>query len=186
MPRTLLGLLLAGYLCACASSGPAPQPARAQRAARADAGVLRCGRASFTIDPPAGWVATPRAAESHGMLAALHPAEQTWNSARVVMLVRCDPGATDPHGLIARDKERFARRSKLVVVGEADPIRIAEGEPLELRTFSGGPDGRNEAVAYMQVQGGVVRLILRAASQHSFEVHLPAFEALLGSLRRAD
>jgi hypothetical protein len=76
--------------------------------------------------------------------------------------------------------------SSVVVVGEAEPVHTSAGKRLTLRTFSGGPDGRNEAVAYLQVPGGVLRVILRAANQHSFEVHLPAFEALLGSLRAAD
>ena len=147
---------------------------------------MRCGAAAYTIAAPDGWRASPRAAESHGMLAAFHPADRTWDSARVIMAVRCDPGALPCATLIARDKEKFAEGSRLVVLGEAEPVHTAAGERMELRTFSGGPDGRNEAVAYLRVDGGVLRIILRAANQHSFEVHLPAFEALLGSLRRCD
>lgn len=186
MLRALFATLLAVHLCACASDGPSHRQVRRATGAAPAGGPLRCGGEAFEVTAPDGWRAAPRAATAHGMLAAFHPAEQTWEAARVIMAVRCDPGASAVDKLIARDKDRFGRHSSLLVLGEADPIRTAAGHRLQLRTFSGGPDGRNEAVAYLRVSGGTLRLILRTANQHSFEAHLPAFEALLGSLAQAN
>ncbi len=187
MLRPFLVLLTAAHLCACTGAGNRTTRHRPDSATgpAADPGQLRCGEAIYSVSAPDGWRATSRMARAHGMLAAFHPAGDTWDSARVVMAVRCDPGSAPCAHLVARDKERFAKRSRLVVLGEAEPVHTAAGERLELRTFSGGPDGRNEAVAYLKVRGGTLRLILRAANQPAFEAHLPAFEALLGSLRRA-
>lgn len=171
------------WLCACATgpaAGPDPGPAATQ-AARRPADTIACQSGSFALQAPDGWSLDEQAGRANRMAAAFHPQHERWERVRAVLFVRCQPGPTSLAALVAEDKQRFRRLGSLMVTGEADPVRTRTGERIDVRTYSGGADGRNEAVAYLLLPGGAVRIVLRADSLSDFEAALPAFEALLGS-----
>jgi hypothetical protein len=178
----LIGVCLAG----CAT-GPAPKPRSThstQRTLTRSEGRIDCPSGAFLLHAPDGWTLDEQVGQAHKIPVAFYPQHERWESARAVMFARCQAGPTSLAALVAEDKRRFRRLGSLMVTGEADPVRTSTGQRIDVRTFSGGAGGRNEAVAYILLSGGALRIVLRADSQSDFDGALPAFESLLGSCER--
>ena len=166
---------------ACATSRP--QHSRVRTPAREAPDTLSGLGSVIQLTAPPAWVMDRAAGQARNMLAVFYPRQATFDTAAAFLFVRAVPASTDLQAEIRRDKDRFARGSALVVMGEAESVRARSGQRISLRTFSGRPDGVHQAVAYVPVRDGHLRLVLRASDRERFEAALPALESLLGSLQ---
>lgn len=166
-----------------ACTTPRPQHSRATNPPRGAPDTLSGLGSLIQLTTPPAWVMDRAAGRSRNMLAVFYPQQATFDTAEAFLFVRALPASADLQAEILRDKNKFARGSALVVMGEAELVRASSGQRISLRTFSGRPDGMHQAVAYVPVRHGHLRLVLRATDRDRFEAALPALESLLGSLR---
>lgn len=176
MKRTLLPLTLAALGLGAGTSS-------AQ--VRGDGGMIYGSNYSFLVDAPTGWIMDLEAGSANGLAAVFYRAGESWADGAAVMYVNTsapDSGQdADPLRIIAEDSARFVSRAPEVHIVAAPSLQTHDHRVAYVRYFSGQPNGRYEAVAYIAEHAVTPMIVLSGKTESAFTAALPAFAQLVES-----
>jgi hypothetical protein len=175
--RRLPLLLLAGALHLCAS------PLFAQ--APDGGGIVYGSNYSFLIQAPPGWAIDNQAGRPNGLEVVFYPTGESWEHGAAVMYVNTAPPDSghdaDPLLIIAQDSARFVSAAPTVRIVGAPSLQTTDHRIAYVRYFSGQPNGRYEAVAYVTERAVTPMIVLTAKTEAAFTAALPSFSQLVAS-----
>ena len=170
-------LLLAGALNLCAGPTSAQAPD--------GSGIVYGSHYSFLIQAPPGWAIDNQAGRANGVDVVFYRAGESWEHGTAVMYVNTaspDSGHdADPLLIIAQDSARFVAAAPNVRIVGASPLQTYDHRSAYVRYFSGQPNGRYEAVAYVSEHTVTPMIVLSARTEAAFTAALPSFTQLVES-----
>ena len=176
--RMLVALVL---LAGCAETSAVRQEPNSRT------GMMHGPGHAYLIEAPEGWVLDTQVGRSMGLYAVFYREGETWRDAEAFMYVNTaapDRGdSAHAEAVARRDSLKFVTDNPLIMITEADPILLQNGNHAIVRHFTGDVYGNYEAAVYVPEKTITPIFILSARSLIAFEEALPAFEQLVRSYK---
>jgi len=159
----------------CASN-KAAQPQATGCRVMYSSGILYDNGIAIAVSAPKGWVIDTESGVSAGLHAVFYPEGSSWQGSDTVMYAEIghkdDCKTATMEKVMELDASEPAVFKLDVAVKDGGLIKTAKGKEAEVRVFSGAV---NEAVAYIDEEKAVIRLVLSSKTRKGLKEAMPAF-----------
>jgi len=139
-------------------------------------GILYDNGIAIVVSAPKGWVIDDESGVSAGLHAVFYPEGSSWQGSDTVMYAEIGHKDDCKTATVEKVMELDAGEPAVfkldVAVKDGGLIRTTKGKDAVVRVFSGAV---NEAVAYVDEEKAVVRLVLSSKTRKGLKEAMPAF-----------
>ncbi len=145
-------------------------------------GILYDNGIAISVSAPEGWAIDDKSGVSAGLHAVFYPEGSSWTEADSVMYAEIVHKDTCKNStlekVMRKDADEPAESRLMVSVKDGGTLKTTKGRDAQVRLFSGG---ENKAVAYVDEDKAVARLVVSSRTGEGLEGAMPAFREFVGT-----